>query len=318
MSKRKSGCNIHGILLLDKRLGVSSNRALQEVRRLLNANKAGHTGSLDPLATGLLPLCFGEATKVSALMLDDNKRYQVVVQLGIMTDTGDKEGTVIETKPVPRLSIEAMQSCLEKFTGEIDQVPPMYSALKHNGKKLYELAREGKTIERKARRINIFELKLLTDAEALALKPDQLTLDVFCSKGTYIRSLAEDIGHALGCGGTVKELRRLEAGQFSIKDAKTIEQLTEMDPQSLFQCLINVDKPLEAIPAVRLSDQQAACIKYGQSLNFLPFAEAGLNGSDTSPEKRQGTVRMYNDAVFLGLGEMLMDGKLAPKKLFNL
>jgi tRNA pseudouridine55 synthase len=312
MSKRKSGCNIHGILLLDKRLGVSSNRALQEVRRLFNANKAGHTGSLDPLATGLLPLCFGEATKVSALMLDDNKRYQVVVQLGVMTDTGDREGAVLETKPVPELSVDDILTCLEKFTGEIDQVPPMYSALKHNGKKLYELAREGKTVERKARRIAILELKLLNFAE------DQLTLDVFCSKGTYIRSLAEDIGHALGCGGTVNELRRLQAGQFNIEDAKTIEQLTAMDQQSLFQCLINVDKPLESLPAVRLSDEQATCIKYGQSLNLLSLNEPGLNGLDISPEKPQGTVRMYNDAVFLGLGEMLRDGKLAPKKLFNL
>ncbi|MGZ5077047.1 MAG: tRNA pseudouridine(55) synthase TruB [Methylobacter sp.] len=312
MSKRKSGCDIHGILLLDKRLGVSSNKALQEVRRLFNANKAGHTGSLDPLATGLLPLCFGEATKVSALMLDDNKRYQVVVQLGVMTDTGDREGTILETKPVPELSIDDIQICLEKFTGEIDQVPPMYSALKHNGKKLYELAREGKTVERKARHITIFELKLLDFSE------DQLTLDVFCSKGTYIRSLAEDIGHDLGCGGTVKELRRLEAGQFNIENAKTIEQLTSMDRQSLFQCLIDVDKPLEALPAVRLSEQQATSIKYGQSVNFFSFAEAGLNRADISPEQRQGTVRMYHDAVFLGLGEMLMDGKLAPKKLFNL
>ncbi|MGZ8184291.1 MAG: tRNA pseudouridine(55) synthase TruB [Methylobacter sp.] len=301
MSKRKSGCNIHGILLLDKRLGVSSNRALQEVRRLFNANKAGHTGSLDPLATGLLPLCFGEATKVSALMLDDNKRYQVVVQLGVVTDTGDAEGTVIETKPVPVLSVDDILACLDKFVGEIDQVPPMYSALKHNGKKLYELAREGKTVERKARRISIFELKLLDFSK------DQFTLDVFCSKGTYIRSLAEDIGHTLGCGGTVKELRRLEAGQFSIENARTIEQLTAMDQQSLFECLIDVDKPLEALPAVQLSDEQTICIKYGQSVK-----------TDGSLENRQGTVRMYNDAVFLGLGEMLMDGKLAPKKLFNM
>ena len=301
MSKRKSGRNIHGILLLDKRLGVSSNRALQEVRRLFNANIAGHTGSLDPLATGLLPLCFGEATKVSALMLDDNKRYQVLVQLGVMTDTGDAEGAVIETKPVPELSIDDIQACLKQFVGEIDQVPPMYSALKHNGKKLYELAREGKTVERKARHITIFELKLLDFAK------DQLRLDVFCSKGTYIRSLAEDIGHALGCGGTVKELRRLEAGQFSIDNARTIEQLTAMDWQSLFQCLINVDKPLEALSAVQLSDDQATCIKYGQSVK-----------TDGSPESRQGTVRMYNDTVFLGLGEMLMDGKLIPKKLFNM
>jgi len=298
MSKRKSGRNVHGILLLDKRLGVSSNKALQEVRRLFNANKAGHTGSLDPLATGLLPLCFGEATKVSALMLDDNKRYQVVVQLGVMTDTGDAEGTVIETKPVPELSVDEIQACLKQFTGEIDQVPPMYSALKHNGKKLYELAREGKTVERKARHITIFELTLLDFSE------DQLTLDVFCSKGTYIRSLAEDIGRMLGCGGTVKVLRRLEAGQFSIENARTLEQLTEMDEQSLFQCLINVDKPLEALPSVQLSDEQAGCIKQGQSLNLLMIPT------------RQGMVRMYNAEVFLGLGEMLLDGKLAPKKLF--
>ena len=311
MSKRKSGRNVHGIVLLDKRLGVSSNKALQEVRHLFNANKAGHTGSLDPLATGLLPLCFGEATKVSALMLDDNKRYQVIVQLGVMTDTGDAEGVVIETNPVPDLSIEEIQACLQQFTGEIDQIPPMYSALKHHGKKLYELAREGKTIERKARRIRIFELKLLTDSHAWALEPDQLMLEVFCSKGTYIRSLAEDIGHALGCGGTVKALRRLEAGQFSIDSAKTIEQLTAMSEQDLFQCLIKVDQPLEALPSVQLSDEQAIAIKYGQSINRLISPDAGLG-------TWQGTVRMYHAAVFLGLGEMLLDGKIAPKKLFNM
>ncbi len=308
MSKRKSGLNIHGILLLDKRLGVSSNKALQEVRRLFNANKAGHTGSLDPLATGLLPLCFGEATKVSAMMLDDNKRYQVVIQLGVTTDTGDGEGAVIETKPVPELSIDDVLVCLEKFTGEIDQVPPMYSALKLNGKKLYELAREGITVERKARHITIFDLKLLTDAQALAREPDQLALEVYCSKGTYIRSLAEDIGHFLGCGGTVKELRRLEAGQFNIENARTIEQLTAMDQHSLFQCLINVDKPLETLPSVQLTNEQASCIKHGQS----------IASPDCGEGTGQGIVRMYSDAVFLGLGEMCLDGKLAPKKLFNL
>jgi len=303
MSKRKSGRNVHGILLLDKRLGVSSNRALQEVRHLFNANKAGHTGSLDPLATGLLPLCFGEATKVSALMLDDNKRYQVLVQLGVMTDTGDAEGIVIETKPVPDLSIDEIQACLQQFTGEIDQIPPMYSALKHNGKKLYELARAGKTIERKARQIKIFELNLLDFFK------DRLTLEVFCSKGTYIRSLAEDIGHTLGCGGTVKALRRLEAGLFSIEHARTIEQLTAMNEHDLFQCLINVDKPLEALPSVHLSDEQAIAIKYGQSINLA---------QDSSLGTWQGTVRMYHAAFFLGLGEMLLDGKIAPKRLFNI
>ena len=311
MSKRKSGRNVHGIVLLDKRLGVSSNRALQEVRHLFNANKAGHTGSLDPLATGLLPLCFGEATKVSALMLDDNKCYQVVIQLGVMTDTGDAEGVIIETKPVPDLSIGEIHTCLQQFTGEIDQIPPMYSALKHNGKKLYELAREGKIIERKARRIKIFELKLLTGSLAEAGKPDQLMLEVHCSKGTYIRSLAEDIGHYFGCGGTVRALRRLEAGQFSIEQAKTIEQLTALSEHDLFQCLISVDKPLEALPCVQLSDEQAISIRYGQSINYLKSSVSSL-------EMEQGIVRMYHAAVFLGLGEMGLDGKIAPKKLFNM
>lgn len=305
MSKRKSGLNVHGIILLDKRLGVSSNKALQEVRRLFNANKAGHTGSLDPLATGLLPLCFGEATKVSAMMLDDNKRYQVVVQLGVMTDTGDAEGEVIKTVDVPDIANDELMSCLQRFVGEIDQVPPMYSALKHNGKKLYELAREGITIERKARRISIFELKLLTSSVTGQDKTDQLVLDVFCSKGTYIRSLAEDIGHALGVCGTVLALRRLEAGMFNIAQAKTIEQLTAMSTQELQQSLIAIDSPLHAFPAVRISEQQTVAIKYGQSVQ--------LDGGFI-----EGTVRLYHDEVFLGLGEMLLDGKIAPKRLFNM
>lgn len=304
MSKRKSGRNVHGILLLDKRLGVSSNKALQEVRRLFNANKAGHTGSLDPLATGLLPLCFGEATKVSALMLDDNKRYQVVVQLGVMTDTGDAEGVVIETKSVPDLSIEEIQACLQKFTGEIEQVPPMYSALKHNGRKLYELAREGKIIERKARSIKIYELTLLNYFDAESETPNQLMLDVYCSKGTYIRSLAEDIGHMLGCGGTVKVLRRLEAGQFSIKEAKSIEQLMEMSEADLFSSLINVDKPLESMPDIHLCDLQATAIKFGQAISLLPSSRTDLF---------EGSLRMYHEGVFLGLGEMGLDGKIARK-----
>ena len=300
MSRRKSGRNVHGILLLDKRLSVSSNRALQEVRRLFNANKAGHTGSLDPLATGLLPLCFGEATKVSAMMLDDNKRYQVVVKLGVMTDTGDSEGKIIAEKPVPELSLDKIENCLQSFSGEIDQVPPMYSALKHNGRKLYELAREGKTIERKARRISIFELKLVDRTS------DSLTLDVFCSKGTYIRSLAEDIGHKLGCGGTVIELRRTQAGQFKIEDALTIEQLQQMDLEELKNLLIDVDKPLDGIPVLELSADQATLIRHGQQIKM------------EKTDALKGMVRMYSDQVFLGLGEMLLDGKLLPKKIFNL
>jgi tRNA pseudouridine55 synthase len=314
MSKRKSGRNVHGIILLDKRLGVSSNKALQEVRHLFNANKAGHTGSLDPLATGLLPLCFGEATKVSALMLDDNKRYQVVIQLGVMTDTGDAEGEIILTKPVPDYSMASLIACLQQFVGEIDQVPPMYSALKHQGKKLYELAREGITIERKARRITIFELNLLENVqiEAGALgDSDQLILDVLCSKGTYIRSLAEDIGHALGTCGTVKALRRLEAGQFNIEQAKTIEQLTTMDEQALFDSLIAVDKPLEFLPAVQLSEIETVAIHYGQVITYS-------GASDISMTISTGAIRMYHADIFLGLGEIGLDGKIAPRKLFNM
>jgi tRNA pseudouridine55 synthase len=298
MNQSRSKRNIHGILLLDKRLGVSSNRALQEVKRLFNANKAGHTGSLDPLATGLLPLCFGEATKVSGMMLDDNKRYQVIIQLGIKTDTGDLEGSIIETKPVPEFSIETIQTILEKFIGEIDQIPPMYSALKQNGKKLYELARDGITVERKARHITIFELKLL------AAQKDTLELEVYCSKGTYIRSLAEDIGEELGCGATVKELRRLQAGQFHIEQAMSLEQLQNLDNQQLLAALIAVDTPLQNLPAVHLNDQQAANTKQGQS--------------STLTENFLGPVRMYHATEFLGLGEMRLDGKLAPKKLFNM
>ncbi len=314
MSKRKSGRNVHGIILLDKRLGVSSNKALQEVRRLFNANKAGHTGSLDPLATGLLPLCFGEATKVSALMLDDNKRYQVVVQLGVMTDTGDAEGEVILTKPVPDYSMASLKACLQQFVGEIDQVPPMYSALKHNGKKLYELAREGITIEREARRITIFELNLLEDVrfeDAELSRSDQLVLDVLCSKGTYIRSLAEDIAYALGTCGTVQALRRLEAGQFSIQQAKTFEQLTAMDEQDLFASLIAVDKPLDFLPSARLSEAEAVAINYGQAINYP--GSFNVNGTILP-----GAIRMYHADVFLGLGEIGLDGKIAPKKLFNM
>ncbi len=207
MSKRKSALDVHGLILLDKRMGISSNRAMQEVRRLLNANKAGHTGSLDPLATGLLPLCFGEATKVSALLLDDNKRYQVTVELGVVTDTGDAEGTVLATKPVPSFADADIARCLQQFMGEMDQIPPMYSAVKHNGKRLYELARDGLNVARKARRINIFELNLIRRHGHC------LDLDVLCSKGTYIRVLAEEIGEYLGCGATVAALRRTQAGR---------------------------------------------------------------------------------------------------------
>jgi tRNA pseudouridine55 synthase len=297
MSNSNHRRNVHGILLLDKRLGVSSNQALQEAKRLLNAAKAGHTGSLDPLATGLLPLCFGEATKVSGMMLDDDKRYRVVIRLGVLTDTGDAEGAVLETRPVPEITQTMLDVCLQRFTGEIEQVPPMYSALKLNGKKLYELAREGKTVERKARRIVIYELKQLDFAG------DKLTLEVFCSKGTYIRSLAEDIGAHFGCGATVAELRRLQAGMFHLDRAFTIEQLRAMDARQLDACLLKVDVPLQTLPSVELQDLDAGKIRNGQAVR-----------AETS---QWGQVRLYHAGTFLGLGEMRMDGKLVPCRLFN-
>lgn len=298
MAKRKSGRDVHGIVLLDKRLGVSSNKALQEVRRLLNANKAGHTGSLDPLATGLLPLCFGEATKVSALMLDDDKRYQVTLRLGRMTDTGDCEGNIVKEMPIPAFTEADLLNSLQRFTGPIEQVPPMYSALKHQGKKLYELAREGKTVERQPRLITIYALHLLD------FDKETITLDVECSKGTYIRSLAEDLGHAMGSCATVTALRRTAAGMFRLENAHTLEQLEAMTEAERMQCLIAVDAPLRQLPAINLSTEQATSINHGQQIRIDGHAP--------------GAVRMYSEQTFLGLGEILLDDKLAPKKLFNL
>ncbi len=298
MKKRHAGRNVHGILLLDKRSGISSNRALQEVKRLFNANKAGHTGSLDPLATGLLPVCLGAATKVSELLLNDNKRYQVVIQLGIRTDTGDMEGAIVETLLVPELKLPNIQAVLHQFTGAIDQIPPMYSALKQNGKKLYELARAGQTVDRPARRITIYELTLLH------FHYDKLELEVHCSKGTYIRTLAEDIGRAFSCCATVYTLRRVHTGDFRIDQAISFEHLQQLDDQQMLDKLLAVDMPLQSFPAVYLDDQQSACVKQGQIIN--------LNESFT------GAVRMYCATEFLGLGEMRLDGKLAPKKMFSL
>lgn len=298
MTVRVNKRKVDGILLLDKRLGVSSNQALQEVKRLFNARKAGHTGSLDPLATGLLPICFGEATKVSSFLLEDDKTYYVDVQLGIVTDTGDLEGNVLSSASCSHVTLEDINQCLKNFIGEVEQIPPMYSALKHQGRKLYEFARQGKTVERKARLIRIHEIDLMNYDEGV------LSLTVRCTKGTYIRTLAEDIGAFLGCGGTVKSLRRLEAGKFSIDNAVTILQLQEMSAEQLDNKLLAVDQPLKFIPHVCLSSDQANDVRQGKQLQI--------------EHNVVGLVRMYSKQSFLGLGEMLLGGKLAPKKLFNL
>jgi tRNA pseudouridine55 synthase len=298
MAKRKSGLDVNGIMLLDKRIGISSNQALQEVRRLFNANKAGHTGSLDPLASGVLPLCFGEATKISGMLLNENKRYDVVMRLGEKTDTGDAEGQVILKMPVPALSTEQVAACLADFSGEIEQIPPMYSALKHNGRKLYELAREGKCVDRKARRIKIFKLQII------ALDRESLRLDVLCSKGTYIRTLVEDIAEKLGSCAHVSVLRRTAAGMFSIDRCLTFDALHNLTAEALHELLLPVDAPLGEIPAISLSDQQSLCFRQGQQVPVVPAFS--------------GMVRIYNREQFLGLGELSLNGKLAPKKLFQL
>ena len=208
MARRRKGRNISGILLLDKPLNLTSNAALQRVKRLYKADKAGHTGSLDPLATGLLPICLGAATKASAFLLDADKRYLTTVKLGEKTTTADAEGEIIETRAVEGVTQESVTAVLQQFIGEIEQLPPMYSAVKHKGERLYKLAREGKEVERKTRRITIYSIDLVS------LHDDLLELDIHCSKGTYVRTLAEDIGEELGCGGHVAALRRTLVGPY--------------------------------------------------------------------------------------------------------
>ncbi len=219
MARRRQGLPVNGVLLLDKPAGMSSNHALQRVRRLFQAQKAGHTGTLDPMATGLLPVCFGEATKFSSYLLDADKCYRTYVRLGEITDTGDAEGAVVERRSVAGFTDTDIERALASFRGEIKQVPPMYSALKHQGRPLYELARQGKTIERAPRPVTVYDMRLLgRDASGFEL-------EVACSKGTYIRTLAEDIGHALGCGAHITALRRLRTGTFDDSGMVSLETL---------------------------------------------------------------------------------------------
>ena len=219
---RRSGRNINGIFLLDKPAGISSNAALQHVKRLFQARKAGHTGSLDPLATGMLPICLGQATKISGFLLEADKSYHVLIQLGVTTTTGDAEGDIVETRGVDVIGNKQIMSVLADFTGEIEQIPPMYSAVKQNGTPLYKLARQGIEVERKSRKVQIHELKLLN------LSGELLEIEVRCSKGTYIRTLAEDIGAQLGCGGYVSNLRRKTVGHFEPERMMTLEMLDSL------------------------------------------------------------------------------------------
>ncbi|MCB1751315.1 MAG: tRNA pseudouridine(55) synthase TruB [Gammaproteobacteria bacterium] len=295
-----SGRNVQGILLLDKPLGETSNAALQRVKRMYFARKAGHTGSLDPLAGGLLPICFGAATKISAFLLDANKRYWVRVKLGETTTTGDAEGAVIKTLPTVGISESDISGALKRFVGEIQQVPPMYSALKQNGERLYKLAREGIEVEREPRTVKIYELKLQS------CNLPEFELNVHCSKGTYVRTLAEDIGAVLGCGAHVSALRRTGVGPFSAEQMVHTDELNaafEKGRQAMLELLLPMESALSNWPAVRLNADSTFYVKQGQPV-LVPNAPT------------RGRVRLYdNKDGFIGVGEILEDGRVAPKRL---
>lgn len=291
---------VDGVLLLDKPVGLSSNDALIKAKRVLNAKKAGHTGTLDPFATGLLPLCFGEATKFSQDLLESDKTYLTTVHLGQRTDTGDTEGQVIETRDV-NVTVEQIEAVLTTFRGPIKQVPPMYSALKRDGKPLYEYAREGITLEREARDVTIHQLTFVS-YEAPFLK-----LSVTCSKGTYIRVLGEDIGAALGCGAHLNALRRIQVGDLVMQDVVTLEHLAaHAEPLSL---LAPVDALLSSFPPVQLTSELAKRFLQGQRLPLGKEPEAVL------PAEYIGRVRVYLDSKLLGTAQLQKFSILAPERL---
>ena len=306
MGRRKNkGRNVSGVLLLDKPQGCSSNHILQKVKRLFGAAKAGHTGSLDPLATGMLPVCFGEATKISAFLLDSDKTYHLKCQLGVSTTTGDAEGEVTETLDTSAINEQVVEAVLPEFIGDIDQVPPMYSALKHNGERLYKLARQGIEVERKARTVTIYDIdfiSLSTDAQDRLI----LELEVSCSKGTYVRTLVEDIAKKLDSCAHITELRRLSVGPYD-GDMLTIDQLTELAEQgeeALDASLQPIDSGVADWPDVHLSADAAFYVQQGQPV-MVPQAPT------------HGWVRIYDQSHFLGLGEIQDDGMIAPRRMIK-
>jgi len=292
---------VNGVLLLDKPAGLSSNHALQRARHLFQARKAGHTGTLDPMATGLLPVCFGEATKFSAHLLQADKVYRTRVELGAITDSGDAEGQVVERHTVPRLVEADIESLLARFHGEIEQVPPMYSALKHQGRKLYELAREGKSIERAARRVKVY------DARLLALADSAFELEVRVSKGTYIRTLAEDMGQALGCGAHISALRRLGTGPFTSEGMLTLDALEALPGQAERQAvLLPIDVLVDHLPRLEVDAAAASRLTHGLAAHV-----------ETGELAEQETARLYCDGALLGLGVVTATQEVAPKRLLS-
>lgn len=300
MGRRRKGLKIDGVLLLDKPVGLSSNTALQKARRLLNAQKAGHTGTLDPLASGLLPLCFGEATKFSADLLNADKEYVTTVRFGIKTTTGDAEGDIVLERDV-HFDRPTLEAVLDQFRGEIEQIPPMYSALKRDGKPLYELARRGEEVKREPRKVVISHIDILD------FNPPEVTLSVRCSKGTYIRVLGEDIGERLGCGGHLTSLRRTATGALRIEQSVSLEAFEAMDENARLQALSAPDCLLSTLPAVELDEVQTERFRHGGSVACEPTG---------SQEK----VRVYGSmngkkGILLGMAEREIDGLLVPRRL---
>jgi len=304
VARRRHGRPVDGILVLDKPLGLSSNQALQMAKRLYSAAKAGHTGSLDPLATGVLPLCFGEATKFSQYLLDADKAYQSTFVLGSVTDTGDAEGKVLEQRDASAIGEADVAAALENFRGEIEQVPPMFSAIKQDGQPLYKLARQGKEVERKSRRVVIKQLEL---RDFRAGSNPEVDVYLECSKGTYVRSIAVDLGEALGCGAFVSALRRTRAGPFSIEHSVTLNTLEALkgndELRQMDDLLMPADTALQGMPLVELSESSGFYMRQGQPV-MVPNAPCG------------GMVRVaLETGEFLGVGEILDDGRVAPRRL---
>jgi tRNA pseudouridine55 synthase len=302
MARRKKGRPVHGIITVDKPTGRSSNHVLQQVKRLFNAQKAGHTGSLDPLATGVLPICLGDATRISSYLLDSDKSYLVRCKLGVVTDSGDSDGEIIAENPVPEIEQQQLLDLLQQFIGEQEQVPPMYSALKLNGQPLYKLARQGIEVERKARRINIYDIQFVD------MTTDTITLEVSCSKGTYIRSLIEDIGSQLGCGAHVIMLRRTQAAGFKIETAITIDDLVSIAEQgldALDALLSSSESALESWASIDLDEQQTVAMLHGQVIKTDTVLEPQL-------------VKLFSqNKQFIGIAELQVDNSLAPKRIFS-
>jgi tRNA pseudouridine55 synthase len=309
MARRQAkGRPINGVLLLNKSLGLTSNDALQQAKRLFYAAKVGHTGSLDPLATGVLPLCFGESTKFSQFLLDADKRYRTTYRLGAYSTTGDLDGELLDETSAAHVSQVDVDAAVLEFVGDIEQVPPMYSALKHNGQPLYKLARQGIEVERKARPITIYSI------DVLAFRPGQnaeVDLDIHCSKGTYIRTIAEDLGKKLGCGAHVAKLHRTQAGPFTIDESITLDELREERgegrAESLDLHLLPIDTPVADLPALELSEDMAFYFCQGQPVMDLQVYRIGDEGD---------MVRVFVDTGrFLGVGVIDGEGRITPKRL---